>query len=438
MPSISLTDRSIKNAKPTKNTIRIRDNSSDPSLKGFALQILPSGLKTFVLGYTSPTTGKRKFLKLGTYPGFSLKEGRESARQARALIDKDIDPIEQLQQQKDEKLKLQELADQQGTVNQLFEFYIKDLVIDEKRSASQVQYIFTRDIQSTIGSLKTSEVTSDHISEIIAIIENRGAPTLANRTRSYLRAAFVFGKECKKSPRWKRNSTLPTFNIGTNPVIETTKAKGENRVGNNFLSKHDVHKLWPSIGVIAMSKDLALAIKLILATGQRVEEVLGATWSEFDTEDLLWTIPANRRKNRAKNLSKEPHLVPLTPFHNQLLVELKLYSGKSKFLFPHQDGKRPKTSDALSQAVSRFCTPQGTSSREPFTKFSPRDLRRTWKTLAGSLGINLETRNKIQGHALQDVGSIHYDRYDYMKEKREGMSTWTTWLEALVSPSTDQ
>lgn len=433
MTSISLTDRTIKNAKPGKNTVRIRDNSSDPALKGFALQILPSGLKTFVLGYTSPESGKRKYLKLGTYPATPLKEGREAARNARILIDQNIDPIEHFKQQQQDKLRKEEIKDKQGTIAQLFDFYIKDLVMDEKRSAKQVQAIFLRDIAPTIGDLKTSSITSNQITEVIAIIENRGAPTLANRTRSYLRAAFAFGKDCKKSPRWIRNKSIPDFNIDTNPVIDTTKAKGENRAGHNFLTKDDTSKLWKSIGITAMSPDNALAIKLILATGQRVEEILGATWSEFNEDELLWTIPANRRKNRTKNLSKEPHLVPLTTFHIMLLDEIKQYSGRSVFLFPHQDGRKPKSSDALSQAVHRFCIPQGKSKREPFTKFSPRDLRRTWKTLAGSIGIDLETRNKIQGHALQDVGSIHYDRYDYMKEKRAGMTVWTNWLETTTT-----
>jgi len=432
MASTTLTDKTIKNIKPGKNTIRIRDNSSDPSLKGFALQVLPSGLKTFILSYTSPETNKRRFMKLGTYPTISLKHGRESARNARSLIEQNIDPVEDAKQKQVDLLEKQKIENSQGTVDQLFEFYIKDLDLDHKRSVKQVKAIFIRDISPIIGRLKTSSINSDHISDIIAIIENRGAPTLANRTRSYLRAAFYFGRDCKTSPRWKRNKHIPEFNITINPVLDTVKAKGENRAGHNFLSKEDVQKLWKSIGIDAMSADLALAIKLILSTGQRVEEILGATWDEFNTDELLWSIPANRRKNRAKNISKEPHLVPLTSFHTQLLEEVKVYSGRSKFLFPHIDGRKPKTSDALSQAVYRFCSPQGKSTREGFTKFTPRDLRRTWKTLAGSISIDLETRNKIQGHALQDVGSIHYDRYDYMKEKREGMEQWSNWLSDLT------
>ena len=64
--------------------------------------------------------------------------------------------------------------------------------------------------------------------------------------------------------------------------------------------------------------------------------------------------------------------------------------------------------------------------------FSPRDLRRTFKTIAGSFGIPLEMRNRLQGHALTDVGTVHYDRYDYLTEKRMAMQTWIDGLTKII------
>ena len=46
----------------------------------------------------------------------------------------------------------------------------------------------------------------------------------------------------------------------------------------------------------------------------------------------------------------------------------------------------------------------------------------------GVAGISKETRDRIQGHAFNDVSSKHYDRYDYFKEKREGLRVWATRL----------
>ena len=61
--------------------------------------------------------------------------------------------------------------------------------------------------------------------------------------------------------------------------------------------------------------------------------------------------------------------------------------------------------------------------------FAPRDCRRTFKTLTGSIGIDLELRNRLQGHAMTDVGSVHYDRWSYLPQKREGMELWAEALE---------
>ena len=40
-------------------------------------------------------------------------------------------------------------------------------------------------------------------------------------------------------------------------------------------------------------------------------------------------------------------------------------------------------------------------------------------------------RNRLQGHALTDVGSVHYDRYDYLTQKREAMESFIDRFEAL-------
>ena len=62
-----------------------------------------------------------------------------------------------------------------------------------------------------------------------------------------------------------------------------------------------------------------------------------------------------------------------------------------------------------------------------------RDLRRTWKTLAGKAGVPKEIRDRLQNHTLQDVSSKHYDRWNYMVEKRAGMAKWDKFVRALLA-----
>jgi hypothetical protein len=53
------------------------------------------------------------------------------------------------------------------------------------------------------------------------------------------------------------------------------------------------------------------------------------------------------------------------------------------------------------------------------------------------MGISLEMRNRLQGHALVDVGSIYYDRYDYLDQKKEAMEKWTEGLTTIISSQTN-
>lgn len=42
----------------------------------------------------------------------------------------------------------------------------------------------------------------------------------------------------------------------------------------------------------------------------------------------------------------------------------------------------------------------------------------------GGIGVSEELSDRIQNHALQDVSSKHYDRYDYLPEKRKALGSW--------------
>ncbi|MET4279069.1 hypothetical protein ABIB68_007271 [Bradyrhizobium sp. F1.2.2] len=61
-----------------------------------------------------------------------------------------------------------------------------------------------------------------------------------------------------------------------------------------------------------------------------------------------------------------------------------------------------------------------------------RDLRRTFKTLAGKAGVSKEIRDRLQNHPLQDVSSKNYDRWHYMPERRAGMAKWDKFVRSML------
>jgi len=44
-----------------------------------------------------------------------------------------------------------------------------------------------------------------------------------------------------------------------------------------------------------------------------------------------------------------------------------------------------------------------------------------------------EIRDRIQNHALTDVADKHYDRYDYLDEKRKGLNDWEKELVMITN-----
>ena len=51
----------------------------------------------------------------------------------------------------------------------------------------------------------------------------------------------------------------------------------------------------------------------------------------------------------------------------------------------------------------------------------------------GEIGISKEIRDRLHNHALHDVSSKHYDRYDYLAPKKDAVDTWNEWLTNTIS-----
>jgi Arm domain-containing DNA-binding protein len=83
---MALTALKVKNAKPGKLT--------DSEVKGLRLDVDARGGRSWVFRFTSPLTGKERYMGLGSASDISLDGAREAARQARKLILEGKDPIE--------------------------------------------------------------------------------------------------------------------------------------------------------------------------------------------------------------------------------------------------------------------------------------------------------------------------------------------------------
>jgi integrase len=63
--------------------------------------------------------------------------------------------------------------------------------------------------------------------------------------------------------------------------------------------------------------------------------------------------------------------------------------------------------------------------------FQLRDLRRTCETMLAALKVSSDVRAQLQSHGLGGVQQRHYDRHDYMLEKRQALQKWVKHLASL-------
>lgn len=438
MAKVKLTQKYIDNAKPRISPTTgkpINSRFGDANVPGLYLIVTANGHKSYALHYSSPEIkGYRPWINLGPSSNISLSDARIKAYEHRKAISSGIDPKIEHKRQESDAARGKANASS-TTFKRLMECRIEDMKRQGIESWYQVERAAQKDIYPIIGHIQAKNVSPEDIKNVLAPVQKRGKPGMALKLHVYLYSAFKFGRALRNNSRWEQNEA-PDFQILANPLQDMERPSTAG-IGSNYLNRDEIRDFWHAAGIEAMNPAMALAIKFLLATGQRVTEVIEANWSEFNNEEKMWTIPWQRRKSRNnKNSRNHDHIVPLTDFHIDLLKQVKELSNGSEFLFPNSTKNKPHTYHALHQSLERFCTTGKNSKRKGFRKFTPRDCRRTFKTLSSKyLRLGIEMRNRIQGHALEDVGSVHYDMHDYLDEKREAMQLWTDWLTNTVAPN---
>ncbi|MFM5230822.1 tyrosine-type recombinase/integrase [Aeromonas media] len=404
-------------ALPAKTSAYYKmDDTRTRGAGGLGVKILPGGSKTFVFRYMRE--GKRAFIQLGSFPTLGLADAREKAKALSQTIRDGLDPKDEQERQSREREQAKREHEQQGTIEQLFRSYTEQMKKDGKRTHAAVLLALEKETYPVIKpTTKAKDVTAHDIKVILAHMIRRGAATQSNRVRSYLMAAFNHGLKHDNDPANFIDDAK--FGLVMNPVGAIPKQKAAERVGERFLTWVEARQLLDDMEQpTSLGLTLRSLIRLCFFTGgQRPYELAASHWTSIDWQAETLTITADISKNG------RPHLIPLTDNALRILREQQATAAGSPFIFPHAakpDEHMPMAS--LSQAIDRY------RKRTEMAHFIPRDFRRTCKTLMGELGIAKDLRDRLQNHALNDVSSKHYDRYEYLPEKRRALELWERHL----------
>jgi len=346
---------------------------------------------------------KRLKKKLGSYPSMPLSKARE-------IFNRDFAELIQ----KGRSIKI--AGDTRpGTVADLFEAYVAYLKEGGKPSWKEAEKGLNK-IADTLGRNRPArDVEPDEITAIIRPIYERGKRSMADHVRSYIRSAFSWGLKSEHdyrstATRRSRLTYNPAAGIPTEPKT----------IGTRWLSEEEFVRLyrWLECPDTPVHPSYPRAVQIIMLTGQRVEEIARLHVDQWDARERIidWT--------KTKNL--QPHAVPVPSLAAELIESI--IPNEHGWFFPSaKDPSKPVSHGTLYSFVWRQ------RDRGVIPHATNRDLRRTFKTLAGKAGIPKEIRDRLQNHALQDVSSKHYDRWNYMVEKRAGMAKWDKFVRAMLA-----
>jgi len=387
-----LTDSKVKSLKPKKARYIVWEEGAT----GLGVRISPADRKSFIFMYRFD--GKPRMMTLGPYPKLKLVSARLKVAQAKARLSQEVDPGQELIESK-------EAVRGAHSVKALIDEYIEKWAKPRKRSWKEDDRILRKDVQPVWGRKKAETIKRRDIVLLLDEIVDRGAPIQANRTLAVIRKMFNFA--------------LSRGILEQSPCVQIPAPAKENQ-RDRVLSNDEIKALWLSLDDAGMTKEIQLALKLQIITGQRKGEVAGAEWSDLNLKDGWWTIPKEKSKNDL------PHRVPLSPLALKVLKETKELSKESSFLFPSPTKENSHiTEPAIDRAIR--------NNRELFDidHFVPHDLRRTVASQITAMGIPRLTVSKILNHVESGVTAV-YDRHSYDKEKRVALEKWSKRLEKIV------
>jgi integrase len=300
-----LTDRFVATAKPKRDAAGkpIRAEYSDAACPGLRLIVQPTGSRSWALRYRRQDgrTAKK------TFDGsLSLTAARAAASAARLDLERGTDPAPQ-------RLPAAAYSGDSEAIEvvaaNFLERHAKKI---RPKTLEQYESILRNRL---IPAWRGRSITSIKRRDAIDLVEQIAVdyPTLANRTVATGSKFFA----------WMVARDLVDANVFTG-----VERPHKEQPRQNIISETDLRALWIVGGELGA---IGAALRMLILTGCRLQEVSRMTWSELDLGRRLWTIPGSRTKNH------KPHVVPLS---DQAIQILEAQPRTCEFVFT-TDGRRP-------------------------------------------------------------------------------------------------
>jgi integrase len=378
----------------------------DDKMPGFGCRVRPSGAKVWIAQYRVGKSPSRTYT-IGSAETVDAHEARKRARKIIARARDGFDPRLELEDRR------RKADDTLGRIADMFLDHQKARL--KPRTLVEVRRHLERDWKP-LRHLVVHNISRSNIAPRLAEIAKEYGTSAADHARRTLMTLFSFGLR------------QGLIELQANPVAFTVSA-GVQKARERVLTDLELIDVWNAAG----DDDYGRIIRVLLATGQRRDEVGGITWSELDFERRIWSIPGSRTKN------SRPHDVYLSDLVLEILKRVPRRLGR-EFLFGSGAGALSGWSAAEAKLDQRLLAIlQERSGREAtLVPWRVHDLRRCFATGLQRLGVRLEVTEACLNHVSGSRAGIVsvYQRHDFADEKRGAFTRWAGHVEALVSGET--
>ncbi len=383
-----LTDIKIRQAKPGAAALKLTDGG------GLYLEVKPSGSKLWRYRYR--IDGKENVFAIGAYPEVSLSAARAERDLAREHVRSGRHPSHVRQTEK-----ALQLAENRNTFQVVAGEWIDTrLATRTKTYREQCERAFKADVYPRIGRLPMREITAAQVLDILTRMDKRGATTLALQVRQWISAVFRFG--------------VATLRADADPAAALKGAIQRKPINHSKpMSREVLGRYYQALGSYGGHRVTVIALHLLPMLFTRTVELRCARWEEFDLDEALWVIPAERMKMRRK------HLVPLPGQAVELLRELRQITP-GELLFPGlRNPAQPISATTLNRALE-YLGMEG---------WHCHDFRATASTHLYEMGRWRPEVIELQlGHAERNKTRAAYNHAQYLGERREMMADWAKVL----------
>jgi len=255
-----------------------------------------------------------------------------------------------------------------------------------------------RVVLPSLGNMSIDTIKPPQILKVLREVENTGVA--ARKIKGHISQIMRYGIACGYvlvDPARDIGYALMPHKITPRPAI---------------LDPKEIGKLLLKIDRIRATQRKN-ALKLLLLTFVRVGELSTAEWSDFDFDNNIWHIPAEKMK------MKRPHDVPLAIQTIELLREIPKISN---WVFPKKGNPNlHEDSGSCTMALRRL----GYNKNE----LTSHGFRAMAATKLSEMNYHSEVIERQLAHVDHNKVRAAYQRSPLLEERKKMMQAWADWLD---------